>query len=240
MENDLVFCEAWHLKEFLLGPARNVRTRFAVISHNGDSNIDESIVGLLPKNLSCLFAQNVLVNDVRVIPLPIGLENRRLHYNGITSDFEMLRKSGIEKGARILSAFTVGNNPHVREKAFEDLSVTPLNDTIERMNSRAYRRIAAKYMFIASPPGNGADCHRTWEAMYLGAVPIVLASTFTEYFRNLGLPLLLVSSYREISRLGESDLADLYAQRKEQFFAAPLWMDFWVKKINSATTGNRL
>lgn len=29
------------------------------------------------------------------------------------------------------------------------------------------------YQFVASPMGNGYDCHRTWEALALGCVPIV-------------------------------------------------------------------
>ena len=27
--------------------------------------------------------------------------------------------------------------------------------------------------FVLSPAGNGVDCHRTWEALLMGAVPIV-------------------------------------------------------------------
>lgn len=106
-----------------------------------------------------------------------------------------------------------------------------LNDTIDRINTRAYRGLAATYMFIASPPGNGTDCHRTWEAMYLGAVPIVLRSTLTEYFHEIGLPMLVVASYREISKLTEVELVQLYNREKQRLLARALWMDFWVEMI---------
>lgn len=231
-QNELVFCEAWHLREFLLGPALGLRNTFSVISHNGDCSIDETIPGILPKNLKHLFSQNVLVRDERIIPLPIGLENKRLHYNGIIRDFDALRRKAIEKRPRILSAFTLGNNAKARGEALQHLSATPLNDTIGRINSRAYRKVAATYMFIASPPGNGADCHRTWEAMYLGSVPIVLRSKLTESFHEIGLPMLLVSSYEEISVLNEAKLAEIYAQNRQQFLSKALWMDFWAEKIN--------
>jgi hypothetical protein len=34
--------------------------------------------------------------------------------------------------------------------------------------------------YAISPPGNGVDCHRVWECLYLGVVPILLRSVFTE------------------------------------------------------------
>ncbi len=230
-ENELVFCEASHLKEFLLGPARDVRTRFSIVSHNGDSNIDKSILDLLPIKLNRLFAQNVLVQNERVIPVPIGLENKRLHYNGIVSDFDALRRRKSEKKPRILSAFTLENNQRERAEARKYLSATLLNDRIDRINTRVYRRLAEAYMFIASPPGNGEDCHRTWEAMYLTSVPIVRRSPLTEHFQDLGLPLLVVSSYGEVSKLSEEELREIYRQNADRFFAPALWMDFWVEMI---------
>jgi hypothetical protein len=32
------------------------------------------------------------------------------------------------------------------------------------------------YAFVASPYGGGPDCHRTWEALILGCIPIVKSS----------------------------------------------------------------
>jgi hypothetical protein len=34
----------------------------------------------------------------------------------------------------------------------------------------------AQWRFCVSPPGNGIDCHRTWEALYLGVIPVVVSS----------------------------------------------------------------
>jgi hypothetical protein len=238
-QDELIFCDAWHLREFLTGPALRIRSPFSVISHNGDCNIDEGFLGILPRNLMSLFSMNVLVRDERVIPLPIGLENKRLHYNGIVRDFDTLRRKAVPKKPRILSAFTIGNNANERGEALRHLSAAPLNDTIVRINSRAYRKIAATYMFIASPPGNGTDCHRTWEAMYLGSVPIVARSRLTESFYEIGLPMHLVSSYEEISDWDEAHLAEIYARNRPRFLARALWMDFWTEEINRTMAEGR-
>jgi len=234
---ELVFCEAWLLREFLGGPAREIACPFSAISHNGDPNLDSAILPLLPSRLHRLFSQNALVRDERVVPLPIGLENRRLHYNGVTRDFDALRRRRIEKRPRILSAFTVGTNAAVRSRALEELSAGPFHDRVERMNSRAYRNVAADYMFIASPPGNGVDCHRTWEAMYLRSVPIVLRSSLTERFAELGLPLLLVDSYAEVSRLDEEALRSAYEKLAPAFASETLWFGYWERTIRAQAEG---
>ncbi len=229
----LIFCDAWLLREFLQGPACRIRNPFSVLSHNGDPNLDASILPLLPPRLQRLFAQNVLVRDDRVIPLPIGLENGRLHYNGVTRDFDALRRKRVEKLPRILSAFTVGTNRSVRGPAFAQLSAASHNDSVERMNSRAYRKLAVKYMFVASPPGNGVDCHRTWEAMYLRSVPIVLRSSLTEHFASLGLPLCPVDSYAEAALWDEKKLRSIYERLSPGFESEVLWFGYWEREIHS-------
>ena len=35
----------------------------------------------------------------------------------------------------------------------------------------------AHFAFVASPSGNGLDCHRTWEALLLRSIPIVKVQT---------------------------------------------------------------
>lgn len=54
-----------------------------------------------------------------------------------------------------------------------------------------------QHLFIASPPGNGLDCHRTWEAMILGSIPIILSTELDPLFDNL--PVVIVKKWEEIT-----------------------------------------
>jgi hypothetical protein len=198
-----------------------------VLSHNADPNVTQEVLGAIPPCVEVLYSTNVLVQDPRVIPLPIGLENARLHYNGVVRDYQRLRKTQGAKVPRILVAFTVGTNAKVRGPSRETLVSLPTVDTLDRINSRIYRKIAAGYQFIASPPGNGEDCHRTWEALYLGAVPIVLRSVMTEAFSRLGLPLWIVDSYEELRAFDEETLAKKYQELSPGFHSRALWMAYW-------------
>jgi len=54
-----------------------------------------------------------------------------------------------------------------------------------------------EFAFVLSPFGNGMDCHRTWEALLCGCIPVVRSSVFNELFE--GLPVLIVEKWTDIS-----------------------------------------
>ena len=59
-----------------------------------------------------------------------------------------------------------------------------------------YRKALSESKFVLSPAGNGYDCHRTWEAMYLGAIPILRRANWP--FTNKSLPVLLVDEWDDL------------------------------------------
>ena len=54
------------------------------------------------------------------------------------------------------------------------------------------------YKFVLSPHGNGLDCHRTWEALLLGCVPVVKTSPLDPLFQEL--PVLIVQDWSHVTR----------------------------------------
>lgn len=53
-----------------------------------------------------------------------------------------------------------------------------------------------KYAFVVSPHGNGLDCHRTWEALCVGCIPIVKTSPLDSLFDDL--PVLIVKEWYDV------------------------------------------
>ena len=53
--------------------------------------------------------------------------------------------------------------------------------------------------FVLSPPGNGLDCFRTWEALALGAIPVVQNSSLWQLYE--GERILVVSDITKVSPL---------------------------------------
>jgi hypothetical protein len=57
--------------------------------------------------------------------------------------------------------------------------------------------LQSQYAFVASPHGHGLDCHRTWEALLLGSIPIVKTSTLDPMWKDL--PVLIVDDWGDIT-----------------------------------------
>ena len=80
---------------------------------------------------------------------------------------------------------------------------------------------------VISPKGNGIDCHRTWECLYLGVIPIVEKSTHMSYFNDL--PILFVDNYNDISI---EYLNQIYIEfQHKSFNLDKLSLSYWKHKI---------
>lgn len=66
----------------------------------------------------------------------------------------------------------------------------------------------SQYAFVVSPHGNGLDCHRTWEALVLGCIPIVKTSGLDPLFDDL--PVWIVQAWSDVTK-------DAMKQKIEEF-----------------------
>ena len=86
----------------------------------------------------------------------------------------------------------------------------------------------SRYGYVLSPSGVGLDCHRTWEAMALGCVPIVKRHHFTDLFREL--PALVVEDWSQVT----SDFLQEQQEEmvKQRFNFEVLTLAYWRQRIN--------
>lgn len=237
-DSDIIFVESKNLKRFFTEVEPHIQASFVLISHNSDTNITEEYRPFLAsKFLIHWFAQNCLIKDKKITPLPIGLENKWFHLHGLPNYFEKLRGSLTQKKTEMLYKFSAGTNPTERGAALEILKQQKLAYTYTDWREPfEYLKTLKQYKFVASPSGNGEDCHRTWEAMYLGTIPIVKRTHVTEYFYSCGLPLLLLDNWEDILLLTEENLEEKYEVLKQRFGSEALWLSYWNQKILSTAT----
>lgn len=82
--------------------------------------------------------------------------------------------------------------------------------------------------FVVSPQGNGLDCHRTWEALCLGCIPIVKSSGLNRLFDDL--PVWIVNNWREVT---EENMRKVLEDFKSKTFNYDkLTLKYWQTKIN--------
>ena len=75
------------------------------------------------------------------------------------------------------------------------------------------------------------SCHRTWEAIYLNVVPIVIKNYMTETFASMGLPLFLINDWSEVSKLSENELNEIYETLWKTADLSCIQFDYWRIKI---------
>ena len=85
----------------------------------------------------------------------------------------------------------------------------------------------SKYAFVLSPLGNGLDCHRTWEALVLGAIPIVKSGPLDPLYSDL--PVLIVQEWSDVTP--ELLQATIENFKQRDFNYAKLDLNYWAAKI---------
>ena len=81
---------------------------------------------------------------------------------------------------------------------------------------------------MLSPPGNGIDCHRTWEAFYNNTVPVIEKKYYL--FSHLNLPVFVVDEINEFLSLSYVDKIKIYKsiikKNKKQ-----IYMKWWINYL---------
>jgi len=92
-----------------------------------------------------------------------------------------------------------------------------------------------EYAFVASPHGNGLDCHRTWEALCLGCIPIVKTSGLDPLFEDL--PVWIVNSWSDVTE--ENMKCKINEFRERTFRYERLEASYWRDRIYSPKASTR-
>lgn len=179
-----------------------------------------------------VFSSNVPDGLPGVTPVPLGLENAfrqkngRLHYylDAIQQPVSMDQRTEL-----VVSSFHTSTNPGARETARAVLRQSRHGHYEQFFKSLEYRQLIRRTKFVVSPPGNGDDCHRTWEAIYLGAVPVVLRDYLAPSLSD-DLPILAVDSYEDFCDLTDEELEETFRTLRERPLTKA-WAHHWLKEV---------
>jgi hypothetical protein len=173
-----------------------------LITHNGDYPVDDRYNEVI-KNVNVWFAQNLFNTNSKIIPIPIGLENDYV-LNSIQKKKMLLnyRNKHIKNEKLLYINHNIGTNPKERNIPY---NIFNNNDyiTIESCSGfnhqeNYYNKIKL-HTFVLSPPGNGLDCHRTWEILYCNRYPILKnIGRLKELYKDL--PVVFIDKYEELTK----------------------------------------
>ena len=242
------------LRLFVTKVVPRIRHSFVLVS--GDSDITVPYEAMTEQDTNRLlnnpllihwYAQNLICHHFqKVLPMPIGLDfhtiasNPNFAWRQSNEPSSPVEQERILKGIRaksqpfdqrnmkILVNFTMNNDRFGQRKSA--LTVIP-NELLcvsqEFMPRTVLWNKMTEHAFVLSPFGMGMDCHRTWEALCLGCIPIVQTNALSELFD--GLPVLVVDDWSQITPQLLTDTIDKFAS----FAYDKLKLEYWTNTVNA-------
>lgn len=207
-----------------------------LVTSGGDTPITQEAADRLPANIDHWFAANAHVRDQRIHPIPIGIPSDETY-----GDFSVIEEfRDTPKTKELFACFCLGNNPPERSVALNQAQLYSHSWTVQcfqqnerkLMPHRTFIKEMARHEFVLCPPGaQDSDTHRTWEALYLGCIPIVKRSVFNDYFSTM-FPIVVVDDWRDVT---PQFLENQQAYIAEGFrgYREFLKLSYWVDKIKN-------
>lgn len=172
------------------------KSDFIIVTHNSDKHIDNQYLNYLNDDMLVKwYSQNVDLVHPKLISIPIGIANEQWPHGNV-SILNNYIKSNNNKEKLIFSSFQLWTNPVERRYCLNQINNKGIHNS-PHSDFNSYLNELSKSYFMISPRGNGVDCHRNWESLYLKTIPIVTESiNFTHFYKNL--PFLVIKDWSEL------------------------------------------
>lgn len=226
-KGDVVFLKAKYLKTFCKYMHPAIQNPYILITGNGDEEVPGEYASLLDDDkIIAWFGMNATLAHPKLIPIPIG--------GGIPC-ISALESKPLEKERLLYLNFEEQNHPE-RVWVKKYFSEVPFCKVDEKKPFLDYLKEVSRSKYHISPRGNGIDCHRVWETILVGTIPILKSSSLDPLYQDL--PVLIVQEWSEVTEeLLESKYAEL---SNKQYDKEKLYIDYWLKLIDSYTPGTYL
>ena len=255
-ENMSIYVNSHSLATFVDVYLSRIHCKFFLVSGDSDLGVPEEVLNeqqlqnlLSNPYLIKWFAQNLLAKATdKLCHLPIGLDYHTIlqdpsHWwrmecdneGYLPGEQEILLKSIRDKSKPFYErSKKIFCNVHFRPDRYKqrECAVAAIpEELMDKANQHLARSQTwnrkAQNTFVLSPFGNGYDCHRTWEALCLGCIPIMKVPEFSELFE--GLPVINVEEWSDIT-------SEFLEKRVEELKSTSVNMEkltlaYWVKQF---------
>jgi hypothetical protein len=188
---------------------------------------------------------NSLNNHPKIMQIPLGIDYHSLYTNyekwskiidgkepldqeKYLIDIVSKMKPFHERIRKIYVNFDKNNDRYGQRKdSLEKISNELTVVHLEKIKRTETWKKSCEYAFVLSPYGQGMDCHRTWEALILGCIPIIKSKELKTLYDNL--PILNVSDWSDVTQeLLDKTIEDF---KERTFDYSKLTLDYWKNKV---------
>lgn len=169
---------------------------YKIITHNADYPVGDDYSWYLDDPfLIKWWGMNAYLEHPKLEPIPIGIANEQWPH-GNEGILRKVMSMDIDRKDRIYCNFDVGTSPE-RKKIVDMLGIYDNIDfETEKLSFEDYLIKLKSYKYTISPEGNGQDCHRIWESLYVGTIPIVKYHPCFRTFKDL--PINFIESWDDM------------------------------------------
>jgi hypothetical protein len=230
-DGDIVYCDTHQINQFknFLKQKRNL----TIITHNSDGYVCDGSPwkkdGVNTNDFDgCYtkwYAQNSYSLKDNVIPIPIGFENTKWEkvFGPKTLQLNEIILEDIQPDKVVYFNCNILTNTKERSYCLDVCKNLGFVDICQnRLAYKEYLRDIKCHKFTISPEGNGLDCHRTWETLAMGRIPILInKGSFKRLYKDL--PVLFIQNWEDIGKIDLDCEFDKLRTTKTDF----LNMDYW-------------
>ena len=210
---------------------------------------------------NCIFTNEILLEylyknekifnslaETKIFQLPIGIDYHTISNDpraywrdptceGYTPKYQemLLKKINQESKPfyqRTLKIFVHMTMGESRKDALSKLPQQCVEHCTETMYRTNVWKKMSEYAFVLSPYGNGPDCHRHWEILCLGGIPIIKTFGTDKMFEDL--PVLIVKEWEDVT---EELLQQTIKIFKDKYINYnKLSLKYWVDQFSPPTT----
>jgi len=209
----------------------------------GDEINTEAIINFLNSDF-CIhwFTQNCTIKHSKISPIPIGMDYHTFSRNiSIPYQEEIISNIASNSIPFYERALLCYGNFHFsmdgkyyssdRYDCFNNVNKNLVHYEPCMINRESTWKNQSNFSFVLCPAGGGYDCHRTWEALILGCIPIIkkFHIPLEEIYEDL--PILLVNNWNDITPELLQNTITNFKNRK--FNMDKLTLQYWKDKIFS-------
>lgn len=198
---DRSYIDSLHDKNDLLSLCKNFPDmKFIIFTNLEDTPIDDYIFDLIPDNVLCISAVNAVAYGGKVIPAPYGVQ-RKMHPNDNRDEYlKFVMKNNYPHHAKKLLYVSYNEKSHTDREGTKQMFMNREWASVDnqRVNYDEFLLGLRNHQFVLCPRGNAIDCHRNWEVLYMGRVPVMKRYSYLEELYK-DFPVLFVNDYSEVT-----------------------------------------
>jgi len=205
-----------------------IHAHYILITHNSDEPVPGNYARYLDDaKVLGWFGQNTDREHPKLFTVPIGIANQHWPHGNVQVLTDALANKPPVKNNLLYMNFDINTNPRARKPVYDFFVTKSFCFNAPRKPWPAYLQEMAHFKFVLSPVGNGLDCHKTWEAFYLGCIPVVQKTSLDPMYE--GLPILIVDQWHQVTE--ELLKAQYAAFHGSAYSVEKCYMQYWIDLI---------